>query len=114
MDGIFPTKVFELIFVFMEIKEVLLVFILKVDALTVLLKKLPVAAVDVKVKVEILLVSVFEFKVLLNAFAITFVELILTLVEVRLAVVVFRFAVVIVPLKMVEFTSKNVEFILAF
>ena len=107
IEGILPTKVPELMFVSMAIKEVLLVFILSVEAFIVLLKKIPVVVVDVNVNVEMLLVSVFEFKILSFAFTVTLVELILRLVELRLALVIS-------PLKMVEFTSKFGAFILAF
>ena len=112
--GMFPTKVFELMFVFMAIKEVLLVFILKVEVFIVLFKKVPVVFVDVKDRVEMLLVSEFELNVLVIPFAVIFVEPMFRFVELRLVVVVFMVAVVIVPLNTVEITSKLGEFILAF
>jgi len=65
----------------MAIKDVLIVFILSIEAFTVFVKKVPVVSVDVKPKVEILLVSVLEFKMVENAFVFTFVELTLKLVE---------------------------------
>jgi len=68
-------------FVFTAIKEVLLVFILSIEAFNVFVKNVPVVSVEVKVNVEILLVRVLEFKMVEIAFTVTFVELILTFVE---------------------------------
>ena len=112
--GMFPTKVFELMFVFMAIKDVLLVFNLRVELFIVLFKKVPVVFVDVKDRVEMLLVSELELNIESTAFAVILVEPMLRFVELRLVVVVFMVAVVIVPLKTVEFTSKLGAFILAF
>ncbi len=112
IDGIFPIKVFELMFVFKAIKEVLLVFILKVEAFIVLVKNVPVVLVEVKDRVEILLSSVFVFNVVFKRFAVTVEDPTVILLELIFVFIAFKFAVIMVTLKFVVITSRFVAFIL--